>query len=346
MLLIFSTLAIAATWGLRASAGESSRLSYLRGTGSEECPDERALRLAVAVRLGYDPFVAWAKTTVHAQVARDGAKLRAHVYLAGEDGRARGSRQLVGAIGDCDKLIAAMSLAISIAIDPMSASPAKSQRAPAPSEDEQTPDASEDVATTGSSAARDERQPLAGTPEKDMTRPPAGARILPSLSSLRWYAGLGPVVTTGTGPNIAAGAAAFVRLDFGIASMGLEGRYDLPAAADALRGNGTVRSNLLLVSIEPCLRFRSLAFCGLVSVGSLRGSGSGVSVPLEQSTLYAAAGGRAGWEVPIIDALSLRLHAALVGNLTRVTLAIDGEDVWRAPPVAAITGLDAVARLW
>lgn len=35
-------------------ASPSSRLVYVRGRGAETCPDEAALRAAVAARLGYD----------------------------------------------------------------------------------------------------------------------------------------------------------------------------------------------------------------------------------------------------------------------------------------------------
>ena len=340
-----AALLLLAAWAPEAHAAESSRLSYVRGNGADECPDERALRLAVAIRLGYDPFVAWANTTIHAQVARDGSKLRARVYLAGEDGRARGSRELVGGLGECDQLIAAMSLAISIAIDPLSSnrandSPnavASAQAAPEPTD--------RDPAAEAPPAVAAERQQRGGTDEAQVppgAAAPKGTNDLP----LRWYGGLGGIVSAGTAPNYATGVAAFARLQMGISSLGLEARYDLPAAASAVTVNGDVRSSLLLVSVEPCLWVRAFAFCGLASVGSLYGSGSGVAVTHEQSALYFAAGGRAAFQLPVAKMLSLRLHADLVGNVTSVTLAINGENVWRAPPLAVAAGLDAVALLW
>jgi hypothetical protein len=39
-----------------AYATPSARLVYSRGHGAESCPDEHALREAVAARVGYDPF--------------------------------------------------------------------------------------------------------------------------------------------------------------------------------------------------------------------------------------------------------------------------------------------------
>ena len=105
-----------------ARAAESCVLSYVRGQGAEQCPDEARVRQAVAARLGYDPFVAWAKTTVHAQIVREGSLLRGRLFLADAENRARGSRELTAPADRCDELVAALALAISIAVDPMQAS--------------------------------------------------------------------------------------------------------------------------------------------------------------------------------------------------------------------------------
>ena len=84
--LVLGTMALTGN----AQGGESSRLQYVRAEGAKRCPDEPALRAAVAARLGYDPFVAWAKTTVVTTITGGAEGLRARIYLAGEDGRARG----------------------------------------------------------------------------------------------------------------------------------------------------------------------------------------------------------------------------------------------------------------
>jgi hypothetical protein len=157
---------------------------------------------------------------------------------------------------------------------------------------------------------------------------------------------LGTHLASGTAPDLAVGLAAFARFDLGQASLGLEGRYDFPASADAPSGNGAVSSSLLLGSLEPCLHVSSWYFCGLLSVGSLRGSGAGVAVPYQQSTVYWGAGGRVAFELSIAAPMLLRAHLDVVGNATRTTLALDGSEVWRAPPIAAIAGIGAVVRVW
>jgi hypothetical protein len=62
--------------GVLASTGlafPTSRLVYERGPGVEHCPDQAAIREAVASRLGYDPFFPSSDKTI---VARDDHRLR------------------------------------------------------------------------------------------------------------------------------------------------------------------------------------------------------------------------------------------------------------------------------
>jgi hypothetical protein len=330
-----------------ARAGESTRLAYVRGQGAERCPDEKALRLAVLDRLGYDPFVAWAPKTVHAEVARDGPKLRARVYLADSDGRARGSRELSAPADECDKLLAAAALAISIAIDPMGAGASPPTTSVASMENETSPEVARDRRSMASNAP-----PLAvERPSMALARPEAvpGEQYDHSLrrdTSARWFGGLGTMVTSGSSPGPAAAIAVFVRLGWDVGSLAIEGRYHLPASEESSTRRGGVEARLYLVSLEPCLKFSPWSVCGLATVGSLEGTGEKIGLPLQQSTLYWGLGGRAALELVIIDPLFMRAHVDLVGNATRTTLAIDGAEIWRAPALAAAAGIDVVARIW
>jgi len=166
------------------------------------------------------------------------------------------------------------------------------------------------------------------------------------LGSHRWFAGIGTLLADGMVPAASAGVAAFARLAWGFGSVAVEARYLAPATAESTEDPGTVEARLYLVSLEPCLRFSSVAMCGLASVGSLRARGGGIARPLEQSAVYSGFGARAAVEVRIFEPLFVRGHLDLMGNATRTTLAIDGVSVWRAPVFAPAVGIDAVARLW
>ena len=95
-------------------------LRYTRGAGAERCPEEATLRSAVSARLGRDPWDPAAKRTIVVAVAREGASLRARVELRGGDGRISGLREMTSVGQDCIELAAAVQLAISMAIDPLS----------------------------------------------------------------------------------------------------------------------------------------------------------------------------------------------------------------------------------
>jgi hypothetical protein len=337
-----------------ALAGESARLAYVRGDGAEQCADEKGLRLAIAVRLGYDPFVAYAPKTVHADLARDGARLRARVYLAGADGRAEGTRVLFAPLDDCDKLLAAVALAVSIAIDPMS----KGGDAVAPSDVKETARPASDVPHDNRANAATSAPPMSqreariapasdARPETSDRGIEDGPRAEDAESSrFDGAGGVGATLSTGSSPDVAIGVAASFRIGWRSASLGVEGRYQMPDARSAEVGRGAVETTLVLVSLEPCYRVSPFAICALATVGSLRGKGSGISEPDENSTFYWGAGGRGAVEVPLAAPLWLRAHADLVGNGSRVGLAIDGREVWRVSPVAAAAGIDVLAQFW
>src|SRR5436190_13499771 len=77
----------------RAEAFPSTRLVYARGPGAEQCPDQAAVRKAVAVRLGYDPFFASSDKTIIARVLREPDRLKGQVELIDEHGAQVGLRE-------------------------------------------------------------------------------------------------------------------------------------------------------------------------------------------------------------------------------------------------------------
>src|SRR5437016_3679322 len=116
--LICAATCVALVIAESAFAFPSSRLTYSRGQGAESCPDEAAIRKAVAARLGYDPFFPSADKTIIALITREQQKLHAIVQLVDDHGLVKGLREFRTRSDKCDELIATVSLAISIAIDP------------------------------------------------------------------------------------------------------------------------------------------------------------------------------------------------------------------------------------
>ena len=105
------------SWAPAALATPSARLVYTRTEDAASCPDESALRKAVEARFGYDPFFAWARQSVVAQISREGSRYVARVQLVDEQGLAHGTRELRSDDDTCADVFDASALAISIALD-------------------------------------------------------------------------------------------------------------------------------------------------------------------------------------------------------------------------------------
>jgi hypothetical protein len=103
----------------RAAASPSARLVYIRGPGTETCPDEAAIRAAVAARLGYDPFFRSAPSTMTVELSMAGDTYRARIQLVDENGTVRGVRELAQAGPRGSPIIYTVCFTITIAIYPL-----------------------------------------------------------------------------------------------------------------------------------------------------------------------------------------------------------------------------------
>ncbi|MET0593673.1 MAG: hypothetical protein ABW133_13300 [Polyangiaceae bacterium] len=317
-----------------AHAFPTSRLTYIRNKGTEQCPAEDVVRTEVATRLGYDPFFVWAERTIVAQIWRETRGFRASVQLLDDKGVVRGTRALRSASEDCGELVKAAALAISIGIDPESATrppgtppadvaaPSATKEAPAtPSstpERETTPSvsaaASAAAISPNESGDTRERDPLEATRD--------AARLQPSVGATLWSAiNLAPAVTFG--------GTVFAGLEWRSLGLFAEVRKSLPASGDG------VSADLLAGAILPCLRFDSLFACADLDVGQLRLEGQQV-----RTARYIAAGARLGAQITARP-LALRAHLDVLAPFDRTEVLINGFEAWRLPAVSAALGVGA-----
>ncbi|MGH7434421.1 MAG: hypothetical protein ACRENE_01970 [Polyangiaceae bacterium] len=323
----FALLGTCAAWmGLAGQAGATptARLVYSRAVGAESCPDEASLRKAVAARIGYDPFFAWAPKTIVASMAPDpSGGFVARVGLVDDRGTEHGTRDL-RTPGPCDDLLDTSALAIAIAIDPQSLAPRPASDPPAPAPaTKPTPAPLEIVARP---AAAEARVPAAPSPSRWAVEASAGAAAT---------AGIAPAPAAGFGLGV---AVASPRL-----SLGLEGRIDAPVSIPAT-GRGSVSSWSALGALVPCARAGPLLACALAQVGVLQASSQGVEIEHGSTLLWLAAGLRLGVEVPIEKATRLRIHSDFLADLDPPVLRLSGWPAWTAPPLAATLGGDVVAH--
>jgi len=314
-----------------ARATPTARLVYSRSTDAESCPDEPALRHAVAARVGYDPFFPYATRTVVATLTRRDGAFVATVDLVDERGIAHGARELRSTAG-CSDLLDTVALTIAIAIDPQSlAGPAPAPAsAPAPA-----------PAPAPASAPAPAPAPALASaePDRDMPtpRPPTSPR------STTVEASAGAVASLGVAPGPAVGVALGADLRWRLFSLGVEGRVDAPASK-AAQGGGEVSSWLTVGALVPCAYYGPLMACALLQGGSMQSSATGVPDTHPRQVAWWAAGGRIGVLLPLGADLHLRLRTDVVADLQPATLELDGGSVWPAPAVAASFGADALLR--
>jgi hypothetical protein len=321
-----------------AMGGVSSRLIYSRPEGANSCPDEKSVRAAVAERLGYDPFVAYASTTVVAEVFRRGAKFGARAYLVDESGQTRGSRELEADASDCGQLVAALTLAISIALDPMTVvglppSPVEPRELREPSPADRRDPVPPAVVARATVAPADNAKRLA--PREADAEPWRGQALAGALVASGWV--------PAAAPGIYAGARVLVPPAW---SLGIEGQAGLPSAQPSPSGSGRVVAWAWSAALVPCRRFSFLSACAVASAGEIIAHGEGVSLTRTQTAAYGALGGRVGAEWGWADRWALEFHGDLVAPITRVHFVVDGGDIWQAPTVMGAVGGGLAVRFW
>jgi hypothetical protein len=331
-----------------ASGGPSARLVYARAPEASSCPDESALRNAVAARLGYDPFFPWAKQTVVVQVWREARRYRARLQLVDAAGLAHGTRTLASEQSTCAELFDAAALAISIAMDSFPTTepePSATPSAEAATRPTTPPTASSEPTTVPSTPPATPPGPASA--ERASTRPsdaPDSLPVAPSDAHLQGFAGLDILGVSGAEPAPTGALAAFGGIVSRIASLSLEVRADAPVSANSAAGTGRVRAWSYAIAVAPCARYRVASLCAVGAVGLLYGRADDITDPRSDSTLFATAGARLGADWPLSGAISLRTHLDASAELRRIHLQIGGSDGWISPLAAFSAGAGIAAR--
>ena len=311
-------LAFALLLSREAGAFPSSRLVYARGPGAESCPDQDAVRRAVSTRLGYDPFFPSSDKTIIARILRDPERLRGQVELVDEAGTQVGLREFTAKPAECEDLVRAMALAISIAIDPKSAE-TYGQGPP----DEPAPTSEPEAPEPALPAA----PPIPPPKPAIQARPPAESPVVASL-------GLGALSVFGVLPKTTFGLTAFGALRYQAWSLALEGEVDLP------RTDQSVRSSSWAVRLVPCWHLALAFACQVTAVRQLTATGTETNANGGSSILLAL-GGRLGLELDLSHSFSGLLYADLLATPTPVTLKSQVSEVWTTPVLSGSLAIAA-----
>ncbi len=302
---ITAVLLFATGSGPGAATQARVRLSYRVPAVARGCPSSAELRAAVAGRLGYDPFAGDAPERIEVTIAGSPEGLSANVEAIDAKGASRGARTLRSASRDCTELTNALTLAISIAIDPVALTRAAEPAAPIP-------------------AAPTVVVVQAPEPPKPPERPPTPT----------WFeASLVAVGAIEAAPQPSLGVAAGVALRRPRWSLGLEGRADLPTGLGY--EGGSVDAYLLFGTIVPCWRPGIFGLCLLGSAGAEQGSAQGLPAIAHPSAPYVAAGARAFVDWQLARVLALTAQLDMLAPLVTTTLDVSGQPVWTTPPLTA-----------
>ncbi|HEX4448021.1 MAG TPA: hypothetical protein VH044_14835 [Polyangiaceae bacterium] len=299
-------------WSRGASAAASAHLVYVRGPRAGECPSEASVRGAVSARLGYDPFFLWAHDTLFVEVTGARGAFRVELKLVDDQNLQRGTREITVKTGECAGVLDAMALTMSLAIDPSSVVGAPSSATPPSApvdpvalptpaslpEAPSAPDSPHDVVADAGPRAM-----LSAPDSRANTTPPEVRRV---------HARVGVRATGSAGAALAAnaGAAAFVGVRWRALSLDLEGRFDLPATGPARPSDARVTSWIVAASLVPCAHLGPLFGCAVGSIGSQTASWH-----VTARSVWDAAGGRVGAELPLFPSWTLDAYGELLGTV-------------------------------
>jgi hypothetical protein len=286
-------------------------LTYERAANAADCPDREAVQNAVRARLGFDPFREPAEISMRASVSRKGEELRGRILMSSENAQA-GERLLVSKRADCAELAAAMDLALSIAIDPLSI--AREPTAPSSIVVINTPPAPVPV-------------------EKPVVEssPPKHIEVLAGITG-----------SIGETVSATGGLLAGVGLRSVNWSISFEGRANLPRP-HAVAG-GHIDVGTLSATLAPCVHRSIVGGCALVTLAALRGSGENLNEANQATTPFIALGARALIEFPQDSTVAFRANVDVASPLTRTTLKVGDNAVWTTPPINVALGLAGVVR--
>ncbi len=323
--------------GPGATPEYAAQLTYVRGVGAEQCPDEAALRGAVARRLGQDPFAAARGQRFRIEVSVASGRILGHIALVDDTGKPAGVREFEGS-RDCGEVVTALALAVSLAINPnLVVTDEPEPLAPA-SNSVEPPNAQARLAPAPSSVQAPANADSGQTERAREKAGPAGFGRL----SIGGFA-LGAV---GIGPSANFGGSLAVRLRvIDALTVTLEGRADTPATGN-LESGGSVKTQLYAGVLAPCWHVRFAAGCAVALLGSYHAESRGLNESGSDSALYSALGGRLAAEYPLSSRFSVQIRAELLSTLTPPTLLRNGQTpVWSAPAVSGGLGLGVFGQI-
>ncbi|CAN5885579.1 hypothetical protein BH11MYX4_BH11MYX4_22920 [soil metagenome] len=277
------------------------------------CPDAASFRDLVAARLGYDPFDDTGALDVTVEITMQRGKLQGRAEVARE-AMPSGTRELSGELDRCEPLATALATTVAIALDAGHDAPQVEPATIVPPP----------LAPPPSSV-------LAVRENQDV--PPPSRPPRPPGVSLVAFAGAVASAAVAPGPTFGPDLGA----GFRIGSLSLEASARVETTLSDARVSATnhVDATIFSAGVVPCAHLGALAGCFFGRIGAFHARAVDVANPSLHTWIFAAAGLRGAYTLPLSTSVGLRgaLEAGL--PLVRTSLEIDDRSVWTAPPVFA-----------
>jgi len=318
------TLATLALAGVAHAAPRSTRLVYVRAANAEQCADEQGVRSAVAVRLGYDPFVAYSETTLVVEVRGVTGGFEADIHVVQGDGVEAGKRRIASAGVDCQKIVDALALSLSIIVDPVGA-----LRAPIARPAAEPPPTPTPIPTEPSTPTPVPTPIPAPAPSSTPAPPPSPTRFVPSFV-------LSPFASVGEAPSPTAGLLVSGRVRVRWFSLGLDVRADLPASHSVTRAT-SVQSDSVTGWIVPCAHGSGFEGCAMLGAGPLFAS-SNASTAGSSTTVIWSVGARVGWTLDLGTHLFARAFVDVIVTPVDPVYSVTGATSYSYPPIGGDLG--------
>ncbi|MFO0695326.1 MAG: hypothetical protein U0230_17315 [Polyangiales bacterium] len=313
-----------------AEAPPHARFTYERDERALRCPDEAEIRDAVSARLGYVPFDDAAPLAVRARIEARGRRLHGVVEVHDAEGSLVGRRELESPTLDCAELARGLSLAISVAIDPLSLTRPENPPPPPPPP---PPEPVVEPVPAPPPPPPPPPEPVvapAPAPPPPPAPEPQRARLRPGLE-------LAALVAAGLLPAPRPAFAASVALDGRRVGGTLTFRGDLPASKDG--SGGTVHAWEWSARALGCYRAGLFRPCAGFFAGQVLAHGTGVSSPRSDSTFVGGFVVDLGLAFPASHAHRVAFHLGADVPFRSVHYDLDGSTVfesWKIVPYAAV----------
>jgi hypothetical protein len=283
------------------------------------CPDEPAFRTMVTTRLGRDPFVSRAPSSVRVRFSSRGRVVVARIEIA-ESGAGPGVRTLEQPKHACEALAGAVAAAVATAIDPAGPIPAASSELPP-----LPPPVASTVPGDAPPAPAVRQAPAVVSPYVASAAGPAPRLALTAHA-------LGSV---GVVPGPALGALAGVGIRYGAFALHAEGRFETTPAATLVTASDRLTGVAYTGSLVPCGLVRWFEGCIGVRLGALQVTSLDVIRPTLTRAVSAALLARAVARLPLTSGVLFRVGLEGGLPLVRTTFSVEGEPVWTAPAAHA-----------